>query len=154
MAAQEPLGGSGDQPQDLAPLAGEWARAITQTLYKPVSRPQVESLLTDLLTRLRAALLAQPFSAEPARAAGASLVDAGIHRPEALERSLVFLDEHLLAALGLDDYTYRPLMTRLLAGLAGGWAGVLREQAVREKPAGRSHSSSNRQQGGAGQLGA
>ena len=61
-----------------------------------MSRQQTEELLADLLGRLRAALLNEPFSADPARSVGAALVDAGIHRPEALERSLVFLDEHLL----------------------------------------------------------
>ena len=153
MAAQEPVGRSAKRSEDLAPLAQEWARAITQAVYRPVSRQQTEELLADLLSRLRAALLEEPFSADPARSVGASLVDAGINRPEALERSLVFLDEHLLVALGLDDYTYRPLMTRLLAGLAGGWAGVLREQAARHQREER-RPATGRSPGGTGRLGA
>ena len=152
MAAQEPAGHSAERSEDLAPLGQEWARAITQAVYRPVSRQQTEGLLADLLGRLRAALLDEPFSADPARSVGAALVGAGIHRPEALERSLVFLDEHLLVELGLDDYTYRPLMTRLLAGLAGGWASALKVQAGRSqreegRPAGRPS-------GGTGHLGA
>lgn len=126
--------GSAAEPSaDVAPLARDWARAVTQALYRPMGRPEMEDLLRDLLVRLHGALLADPFTAEPARSAGAALVAAGIQRPEALERSLVFLDEHLLAALGLDDYTHRPAMTRLLAGLAAGWAGVLREHATQER---------------------
>jgi hypothetical protein len=153
MAAQEPAGHSVEPSEDLAPLAQEWARAITQAVYRPMSRQQTEELLADLLGRLRAALLNEPFSADPARSVGAALVDAGIHRPEALERSLVFLDEHLLVELGLDDYTYRPLMTRLLAGLAGGWASVLKGQAVRsQREEGR--PATRRSSGGAGRLGA
>jgi hypothetical protein len=104
---------------------------VTQTVYRPLSRPEVEILLAGLLDDLRQALLATPFSADAARSVGARLAAGGVRRPQALERSLVFLDEHLLAALGLDDYTYRPLMTRLLAGLAAGWAAVVREQALR-----------------------
>lgn len=152
MAAQEPAGRSAERSDDLAPLAQEWARAITQAVYRPVSRQQTEDLMVDLLGRLKAALLEEPFSAEPARSVGALLVDAGIHRPEALERSLVFLDEHLLVALELDDYTYRPLMTRLLAGLAGGWAGVLKEQAEGKRDERR--PTNRRSPGGAGRLGA
>ena len=153
MAAQEPVERSAEQSEDLVSLAQEWARAITQAVYRPVSRQQTEQLLADLLSRLRIALLEEPFSAEPARSVGASLVAAGIHRPEALERSLVFLDEHLLVALGLDDYTYRPLMTRLLAGLAGGWAGALKEQAGRHQRDER-RPTTRRSPGGAGRLGA
>lgn len=104
----------------------------------------MEGLLGSLLGQLRDALLATPFTAEPARAAGAALGAAGIQRPEALERSLVFLDESLLAALELDDYTYRPLMTRLLAGLAGGWAGVLRAEAARNRRARRQATTPSR----------
>lgn len=90
----------------------------------------MESLLRDLLVRLHSALIAEPFTAEPARSAGAVLVAAGIRRPEALERSLVFLDENLLAAFNFEDYAYRLVMTRMLAGLASGWAGALRESAA------------------------
>ena len=153
MAAQEPARDSAERSEDLAPLAQEWARAITQAVYRPVSRQQTEDLLADLLTRLRAALLDEPFTAEPARSVGAAFVDAGIHRPEALERSLVFLDEHLLVELGLDDYTYRPLMTRLLAGLAGGWASVLKEQAARPQRDER-RPTTRQSPGGTGRLGA
>lgn len=117
----------------MAPLAREWARAVTQALYRPMSRLETEELLRGLLVRLHGALTADEFSAEPARSAGADLFAAGIHRPEALERSLVFLDEHLLAAFGLEDYSYRPAMTRMLAGLASGWAGALRENAAGER---------------------
>lgn len=124
---------STESSPDVAPLAREWARAVTQSLYRPVSRPEMEELLRDLLAGLHGALLADTFTAEPARSAGAALVAAGIRRPEALERSLVFLDEHLLAALGLEDYVYRPAMTRMLAGLAGGWAGAFRESATSER---------------------
>lgn len=126
-------GSAAERSPDVAPLAREWARAVTHALYRPMSRPEMEGLLQDLLRRLHGALIADPFTAEPARSAGAALVAAGIQRPEALERSLVFLDEHLLAGLGLEDYAYRPAMTRLLAGLAGGWAGLLRENATRER---------------------
>src|SRR5918993_3741892 len=153
MTAQEPAGRSAGRADDLAPLAQEWARAITQAVYRPVSRHRTEELLAELLGRLRAALLEDPFSADPARSVGAALVDAGIHRPEALERSLVFLDEHLLVELGLDDYTYRPLMTRLLAGLAGGWASVLKAQGGRPQRA-EGRPPSGRSSGGAGRLGA
>lgn len=153
MAGQEPVGRSAERSDGLAALAQEWARAITQAHYRPVSRQRTEELLAELLDRLRAALLQEPFSADPARAVGAALVDGGIHRPEALERSLVFLDEHLLVELGLDDYTHRPLMTRLLAGLAGGWASALKGQGVRSQRD-EGGPATHRSSGSAGRLGA
>ena len=113
-------------------LACDWARAVTQAVYRPLSRSEAEALFAGLLGDLRQTLLATPFSADAARSVGARLAAEGVRKPQALERSLIFLDEHLLAALDLDDYTYRPMMTRLLAGLAAGWAGVVREQALRD----------------------
>lgn len=119
-------------PSDLDELACDWARAVTQAVYRPLSRSGAETLFAGLLVDLRQALLATPFSADAARSVGARLAAGGVRRPQALERSLIFLDEHLLAALGLDDYTYRPMMTRLLAGFAAGWAGVVRERALKD----------------------
>ncbi len=113
--------GTGARPghaSGLEELARDWARAVTQAVYRPLSRSEAEGLLAALLAELRDALL--------------RLAAGGVRRPQALERSLIFLDEHLLTELDLDDYVYRPLMTRLLAGLAGGWAALVREEALRE----------------------
>lgn len=140
--------GTGARPghtSGLEELARDWARAVTQAVYRPLSRSEAEDLLAALLAELRDALLAHPFAAEPARSVGARLAAGGIRRPQALERSLIFLDEHLLTELDLDDYVYRPLMTRLLAGLAGGWAAIVREEASREaRKQGRPQSRSRR----------
>jgi hypothetical protein len=111
-------------------LARDWAQAVAALAYRPTTRPEIELYLRSHLETLHDALLADPFSAEPGRRIGASLVRIHLTKPEAVEETLVLLADRLLTDLGLDTYTFQPQLNRLLGALAQGFTRALRDRAL------------------------
>ncbi|MEN3362063.1 MAG: diguanylate cyclase [Mycobacteriales bacterium] len=111
-------------------LARDWAQAIASLAYRPTTRAEIELYLRSHLETLHDALLAQPFSAEPGREIGASLVRIHLTKPETVEQTLVLLADRLLTDLGLDTYTFQHQLNRLLGALAQGFTRALRDRAL------------------------
>jgi diguanylate cyclase (GGDEF)-like protein/PAS domain S-box-containing protein len=117
-------------------FARAWASAIAGTSYVPMSRDEIVDLLAGLTGQLAAALLAEPFSPEPARQAGAALVAGHFTGSGTIETSVRIVGERLLGELGLaPDPLLAGKVTRLQGALAGGYAHALREQALTEQEA-------------------
>jgi hypothetical protein len=111
-------------------LARDWAQAVASLAYRPTTRAEIELYLRSHLETLHDALLADPFSAEPGRQIGASLVRIYLTKPETVEETLVLLANRLLTDLGLDTYTFQPQLNRLLGALAQGFCKALRDRAL------------------------
>jgi hypothetical protein len=111
-------------------LARDWAQAVASLAYQPTTRAEIELYLRSHLETLHDALLAQPFSAEPGRDIGASLIRIHLTKPEAVEATLVLLADRLLTDLGLDTYTFQHQLNRLLGALAQGFTKALRDRAL------------------------
>ncbi|HVQ93370.1 MAG TPA: hypothetical protein VMU51_20185 [Mycobacteriales bacterium] len=111
-------------------LARDWAQAVASLAYRPTARAEIELYLRSHLETLHDALLAQPFSAEPGRQIGASLVRIHLTKPETVEQTLVLLADRLLTDLGLDTYTFQHQLNRLLGALAQGFTRALRDRAL------------------------
>jgi diguanylate cyclase (GGDEF)-like protein/PAS domain S-box-containing protein len=116
-----------------------WASAIAGTSYVPMSGDEVINLLDDLTSNLVSALLDEPFSADSARDAGASLVAAHFTGSGTIERSVQVLGERLLDELGLvHNDRLGDRVARLQGSLAAGYAQALRERTLGEQEAIRS----------------
>lgn len=111
-------------------LARDWAQAVASLAYRPTTRAEIELYLRSHLETLHDALLADPFSPEPGRRIGASLVRIHLTKPETVEETVVLLADRLLTDLGLDTYTFQPQLNRLLGALAQGFAKALRDRAL------------------------
>jgi hypothetical protein len=123
--------GSGPEDRTLkSQLARDWAQAVASLAYKPTTRAEIELYLRGHLETLHDALLAEPFSAEPGRRIGASLVRIYLTKPETVEATLVVLADRLLTDLGLDTYTFQYQLNRLLGALAQGFCQALRDRAL------------------------
>jgi diguanylate cyclase (GGDEF)-like protein/PAS domain S-box-containing protein len=117
-------------------FATAWASAIVGTSYVPMSGDEVIGLLDELTSQIVNALLAEPFSADPARAAGARLVASHFTSSSTIERSVQVIGEHLLDELGaLPDERLAGRVAQLQGCLAGGYAQALRERTLGEQEA-------------------
>lgn len=121
---------SGEDRTLKSQLARDWAQAVASLAYRPTTRAEIELYLRSHLETLHDALLAQPFSAEPGRQIGASLVRIHLTKPETVEETLVLLADRLLTDLGLDTYTFQHQLNRLLGALAQGFTRALRDRAL------------------------
>lgn len=113
-----------------------WASAISGTSYVPMSGAELVDLIHELAGELTSALLADPFTVEPAWQAGFKLVEAHFTDPETVERSVAVIGERLLDEIGLvrsDRLTSK--VTRLKGALAAGYAQALRDRTLREQEA-------------------
>lgn len=80
-----------DRPE----LAGRWAAALTQVIYVPRSRDELEQELLELCTALTDALCASEFTADPGGEIGARMVELGLTKPVCLRTSVTLLGTEL-----------------------------------------------------------
>ncbi|GAA2515446.1 putative bifunctional diguanylate cyclase/phosphodiesterase [Pilimelia columellifera] len=108
-------------------LPTEWARRLSATTYTPLRPPELRGLLTALAADLetaRGSADAEASLAEWGRRAGATLVDAHLTDPAALETSLLVLGERL---------TPGPPATAAAGAFARGFTTQLRAATLREQ---------------------
>jgi diguanylate cyclase (GGDEF)-like protein len=139
-----PGGGTGMGPGTLGGLAGfarDWARAVGDTSYVPMTRLEVESYLRGQAERLVVALCAEPFSTAPGYRIGAELVAAHLSAPETLGRTIQIIADRLLSAVGLASGERLPVaetharLSALLGALAAGNSRALRDRTLDEQEA-------------------
>jgi diguanylate cyclase (GGDEF)-like protein/PAS domain S-box-containing protein len=119
----------------LAELAYQWADAVRAHTFVPMSRGEAERLLGGLAERLAGMLTTESFDREAARRVGATLVEAHVTEPAALEATLALLC-HTLPGLGGEPVPMTQQGERLaavLAALAAGYAQALRERTLAEQ---------------------
>jgi diguanylate cyclase (GGDEF)-like protein/PAS domain S-box-containing protein len=102
-------------------LARTWARAIGSTVYVPMSAEELLGFLSDLVTTMSDALVAEPFTPEPAAEVGRRLVRAKFTGYETLQKSITALSEALLTS---SDKAGR--VVALMGELAAGYAEAIR----------------------------
>ncbi|WP_024806093.1 sensor domain-containing diguanylate cyclase [Nocardia sp. BMG51109] len=73
--------------QAVAELARQWRTAVSDTGFVPMPQRDLERLLTGLLERLMAAIVAEPFDGAAAAAVGADLVRANLTDPRVMART-------------------------------------------------------------------
>jgi diguanylate cyclase (GGDEF)-like protein len=132
-------------PEPASPAAGgsplsefalRWANAIAWTTYVPMARAERHAALTRFAERLAAALMAEPYSEQPAYDVGSAMVRADFAAPETLGSTIQVIDEHLLAAAGRsDEPDQRRRLARLLGALATGYTWALRDRTLDEQEA-------------------
>lgn len=119
---------------DRAELAEKWAGALTQVIYVPRSRDELEQELLGLLTALTDALVATGFSAEPGGPLGARMVEFGFTKPICLSTSVSLLGTELprlpevCKVPGLQER-----IIALLGALSAGFAGGMRARLFAEQ---------------------
>ncbi|HKT00701.1 MAG TPA: EAL domain-containing protein [Rugosimonospora sp.] len=124
-------GASGTGQRDRADLLAEaWTGAVIGTSYVSMSREDMRAYLRELAGRLLTALAAPEFDPAAARVVGESLVAAHFTQPASLGQTLAVLEEHLAGAAGRAP---GDRLGRLLAGIAIGYAGALRERTLTEQ---------------------
>ncbi|AHH94820.1 cyclic Di-GMP phosphodiesterase RmdA [Kutzneria viridogrisea] len=119
---------TGAVEDQLRTFAQQWAAAIIDTSYVPMSRREIEDFLYDQAEALWRTLRGDPFGPEPAAAVGAALVGAHFTAPEALGRTLQLLGSWLIRPDGDTDRVLRVLGT-----LSSGYSEALRERTFDEQ---------------------
>ncbi|ETA01398.1 EAL domain-containing protein [Frankia sp. B2] len=117
--------------QGVARFAQAWAREILGASYPAIGLIDVEQRLRALSDRLVDALLAEPFTADPAAAVGAAVVEYTFGAADALAGTIEICGTRLLTDLRLgtaDGYGAR--LAALQGGLAQGYAHALRERIL------------------------
>ncbi|MFI6759502.1 putative bifunctional diguanylate cyclase/phosphodiesterase [Micromonospora sp. NPDC050417] len=110
--------------------AQQWAGAMARLGFVPMSSAETERLLGVHVVRLARALLAEPFSADPADDVGRALVGAHFTDPAMLDWSVRALGTgfaHAVLPEQPDSPAVRHRIGRLQGGLAAGFARALRE---------------------------
>ncbi|RKR90790.1 diguanylate cyclase/phosphodiesterase with PAS/PAC sensor(s) [Micromonospora pisi] len=110
--------------------AQQWAAAMARLGFVPMSGAETERLLAVHAVRLAQALLAEPFSADPADDVGRELVGAHLTDPAMLDWSVRALGAGFANAVlpeQPDSPAVRHRIARLQGGLAAGFARALRE---------------------------
>ncbi|PRW65128.1 putative bifunctional diguanylate cyclase/phosphodiesterase [Actinopolyspora mortivallis] len=124
------------EPDPVVDFARRWTRAVIDTSYVPMSRPELWDFLTARTRRLLNALLTEHHDGEAAAEVGAELVREHVVAPEALRRTLLLLGSALpeLAAR-VEPGTVVPAARRLelLASLAAGFDGAARDRVLAEQ---------------------
>ncbi len=119
-------------------IADRWYRAVARTGFAPLGGPEVRARLLALTDRALAALLAEPFAPDEARAIGTALADLHYLHPAALEGTLAVLGAGL--ATDLPPATMaglRPRLAALLGALARGYYAAARDAILAEQEAAR-----------------
>jgi diguanylate cyclase (GGDEF)-like protein len=123
--------------EGLREFARDWARAVVDTSYVPMSRQEKTDFLYGLTKRLAGALAADPVDAAAAYQVGADLVRANFSAPEALGRTVRMITGSLAGTVRLAGDTTRPgdttLLNDLVEALATGYARALRDRTLDEQ---------------------
>ncbi|MFK3980279.1 putative bifunctional diguanylate cyclase/phosphodiesterase [Micromonospora sp. NPDC050397] len=110
--------------------ARQWAGAMARLGFVPMSSAETERLLAVHTARLAQALLAEPFSADPAGDVGQALVAVHLTEPAMLDWSVRALGTGFANAVlpeRPDSPAVRHRVARLQGSLAAGFARALRE---------------------------
>lgn len=119
---------------DQAELARQWAGALSQVVYVPRSRDELEQELLELIGALTEGLCAADSEADPGVEVGARMVEFGFTKPVCLRTSLTLLGNELarLPAFAKIDKRSEKITT-LLAGLAAGFSTGMRGRLFAEQ---------------------
>jgi len=121
-----------------AAIADRWYRAVVHSGFAPFSGREVRARLLALTERAIAALLAEPFVPEEARAIGTALADLHYLHPAALAGTLTVLGEELAADVPTEVLlTLQPRLAALLGAVAHGYYAAARETILAEQEAAR-----------------
>ncbi len=117
------------------PPAGErWAKALARTAYSPASRREIQRQVDAHVEALVALLEAAEFTAEPAHAVGAWLVESRYTGPRSLQATVDVLGPALRAhpvPAAVQDLEDRVVF--VLGALAAGYANAVRHQIFEEQ---------------------
>ncbi|HSZ29829.1 MAG TPA: EAL domain-containing protein [Pseudonocardiaceae bacterium] len=118
-------------------FARRWAEAIVGTSYVPIGRRVLARHLLGLTQQLVEAALAVEFDPSVGRQVGIDMVAAHFTGPETLRETLALIAEGLPGLLGCAppgvDAAGR--VAQLVANMAAGYAGALRERSLDEQDA-------------------
>jgi PAS domain S-box-containing protein/diguanylate cyclase (GGDEF)-like protein len=121
-------------PVDQAELAGQWAGALSQVIYVPRSRDELEQELLELLGVLTDCLCAADSVADPGAEIGARMVELGFTKPVCLRTTITLLGNELA---GLSEVAkingLAGKITALLAALAAGFSTGMRGRLFAEQ---------------------
>ncbi|MFB9446745.1 bifunctional diguanylate cyclase/phosphodiesterase [Dactylosporangium vinaceum] len=131
------------RPSGAADFTRAWTRAVTDHTVLRLSRDEISTLLAGFVSRLSAALHAEPFVADAGRAIGADLVGSGIATPELLGATTTLIGKYLLSKPHLDE---------LLGAFVAGYTGALVDQTVAAQEALRRAELADRRRDAAGGL--
>lgn len=120
--------------------ARHWAREVARLGFVPVSSAETERVLLVHTLRLARALLAHPFSTEPAYGVGRALVEAHLTEPGVVDWSVRALGEYFVTTVmpggSAGAPARRPATARLPRQLAGGGGGLVELAGAMEPLAG------------------
>jgi diguanylate cyclase (GGDEF)-like protein/PAS domain S-box-containing protein len=118
----------------VAGLAQAWAAAASQTTYMPVSGDELEQLLTRLINRLVAAVIAEPMDERAAIEVAVELVANDFTGSRSISSTIEVLDYGLPRLAELRSVEgHDGDVSRLLRMLAGGYAEALRQRTLDEQ---------------------
>jgi diguanylate cyclase len=118
-----------------------WAAALAGTSYVPMTRDERHRFLHDLTERLRAALVAEPFTATAGYEVGTDLVVADFAAPEVLGNTVQVIGERFLTdvsagiGIGIAGEVAHHRLAELLGALAAGYSWALRDRTLDEQEA-------------------
>lgn len=118
-------------------FARRWAEAIVGTSYVPIGRRVLAAHLLELTQQLVEAALAVEFDPSIGRQVGIGMVAAHFTGTETLRETLALIAERLPALLGsaAPGVDAAGRVAQLVAGMAAGYAGALRERSLDEQDA-------------------
>ncbi|MFI9384778.1 putative bifunctional diguanylate cyclase/phosphodiesterase [Kutzneria sp. NPDC052558] len=111
----------------LADLARQWTSAVLPTSNVPLSRGELQVILTGFAELLTSALRAEEFDPTPACEVGRGLVASQLVGPKALDATIRVLG-HQLRPAAADDR-----LVDLLGAVAGGYVDALREHIFQQQ---------------------
>jgi PAS domain S-box-containing protein/diguanylate cyclase (GGDEF)-like protein len=115
-------------------LAQRWVEVVSRTVDPPVPGKEVEQLLGRLINRLVMAVTATPVDEQVTTEVAAELVAHGLTGARSLGRSIEVLADGLPRLAELRDVDRLDAAAlRVLAMLASGYAGALRQRALDEQ---------------------
>ncbi|MGH3869661.1 MAG: diguanylate cyclase domain-containing protein [Pseudonocardiaceae bacterium] len=118
-------------------FARRWAEAIVGTSYVPIGRRVLATRLLELTQQLVEAALAVEFDPSVGRQIGIDMVAAHFTGTETLNETLALIAEGLPGLLGSapPGVIVGNRVARLVAGMATGYAGAVRERSLDEQDA-------------------
>lgn len=119
---------------DRAELARQWAGALTQVIYVPRSRDEIERELVEFIGALADAAAAADFTGEPGGDIGALLVEFGFTKPICLRSSVELLGTSLAELQELEPLDgVRTRVAALLGAMAAGFSNGMRSRLFAEQ---------------------
>jgi diguanylate cyclase (GGDEF)-like protein/PAS domain S-box-containing protein len=118
-------------------FARRWAEAVVGTSYVPIGRRVLASHLLGLTNRLVEAAVAVEFDPSVGRQVGVDMVTAHFTGIETLRETLALITEELPGLLGSapPGIVVAGRVAQLVASMAAGYAGALRERSLDEQDA-------------------